>query len=144
MVVHSTRTLSRHFSRLDPSQRLVRSRKSRSDLHLPRPNVKRTLTFAERRIRKKVWEKSQKSIQADLNSVREEIRSLAKLMSEKHGKSEDFWYTRIFQSHRQPKVGRKTSQWNAYVSIRLKEINASELSFFVIFPSCSSLYRLCC
>ena len=131
MVVHSPRALSRRLSRLDPSQRLVRSRKPRSDLHFPRPNVRRGLTFAERRIRKATWETSQKSIRSDMNAVREEIRSLAHLMAEKHGKNDDYWYTRIFQSHRRPKAERKTSRWNAYVSIRLKQINASKLSSLV-------------
>ncbi|KAK7683365.1 hypothetical protein QCA50_013627 [Cerrena zonata] len=123
MVVHTARALSHRLDRLEPSQRLVRSRKQRSDLHQPRTNVKKSLTFAERTIRKTVWDTTRSNMKADLQAARDEIRSLAGLLAGKYGHAVDHWYDRIMQTARLAKNGRRTSRWNAYMSLRLRQIN---------------------
>ncbi|KAK7683803.1 hypothetical protein QCA50_013179 [Cerrena zonata] len=135
MVVHTARTLSRRLDRLEPAQRLVRSRKRRSDLHLPRVQVKKSLTFAERTIRKDALANARANMKTDLQAAldrspnfglhktRDEIRSLGGLLSQKYGNSVEHWYDRIMQSSRLAKTSRRTNRWNVYVSLRLRELN---------------------
>lgn len=123
MVVHTARALSRRLDRLEPAQRLVRSRKRRSDLHLPRVQVKKSLTFAERTIRKDALANARANMKTDLQAARDEIRSLGGLLSQKYGNSVEHWYDRIMQSSRLAKTSRRTNRWNVYVSLRLRELN---------------------
>ncbi|KAK7689213.1 hypothetical protein QCA50_007904 [Cerrena zonata] len=126
MVVHTPRTLSRRLDRIEPDRRLVRSRKRRSDLHVPRINVRRSLTFAERSLRKTAWDKARSDQKADLQAARDEIHSIAAMFAEKYGHCEEYWYSRIMQSERLAKTKRRINLWNVFLSLRLRQINLGQ------------------
>lgn len=119
--------------RLERMRRLLTKTKKRSHLNLDRNYVKKSLTYAERKVRRERWETCRGNIKTDLKSIRAEILKMAVTMSEKYGNTRDHWYTRIMQEERLVKTTRSISLWNAYQSMRLKDLNAG--SFFLFFSS---------
>lgn len=110
--------------RLDRMRRLLTKTKKRSDVNFKKNYVKRSLTYAERKSRRLKWQARRGDIRNDLKGIRADIMEMAVAMAEKHGNTKEYWYTRIMQEARVTKSKRKVNSWNAYQSLRLRQLNA--------------------
>lgn len=121
-----TRVKHVEVRRLDQNQRVLNSQssKKRSDLHISKGKTTRTLTYAERKARQTVLNEQRKKANADLELVRAEIMSMCGTLEIKYGGTKESWYTRVMQTEQIAKGQRANNRWNAFVSVRLGQINA--------------------
>lgn len=124
--------------RLDRDHRhLSLSTKKRSDIHNAKVKYTRKQTYAERKARKAQTEEQDQELNADLQLIRGELLDMCGTVAKKHGRTKEYYYTQIMQSERILKTAREKSRWNAFVSLRLSQINAGSFpsAIFVVHPS---------
>lgn len=126
------RTKYAAICRLDRDHRhLSISSKKRSELHHQKTKASRKQTYAERKARKAEFDKVDQELKADLQLVRGELLDMCATVAKKHGRTKEHYYTEIMQSERIAKTEREKNRWNAFVSLRLSQINAGMSLIFL-------------
>lgn len=121
----SVRTKYAEVRRLDKTHRhLSVSSKKRSDIQQAKKKATKKHTYAERKVRKDELEEQNNLVKADLQLVRGELLDLCGTVAKKHGRTKEYWLSQIVQSERIAKTERSKSRWNAFVSMKLAQINA--------------------
>lgn len=87
------------------------------------PNI---LTPEEKKKREKRQEDDQKIAQEKIAEAQKEITKITERLAGDLGKSATHWHRCLMQLARIALSERSTSWWNAFVSIRLKQINAGQ------------------
>lgn len=121
----SVRTKHTEIRRLDKTHRhLSASAKKRSDVHKAKANATRKQTYAERKARKQDLDEHNQNVKEDMQLLRGELLDMCGTLVKKHGRTKEYWLTELVQAERIAKTQRSKNRWNAFVSMRMTQINA--------------------
>lgn len=84
------------------------------------------LTYAERKKRREEAEKKFGSSEAAVKASRDQLMLQCEDIATVHGKTKEYWYTRIMQSARLEGSQRKISRWNVFQSMKVRQWNSGK------------------
>ena len=131
-----TETTRVYMRRLSQKHRHIPVSRKQIERHLPPLEKKsdkgkealRVLTPEERKERAERAKDRQDYIKRKLAEAQSQVWEIAKDLMANLGRTTEHWHQCLMQVARIEQSERMTSSWNAFVSIRLKEINSGQLS----------------
>ena len=110
--------------RLHQQNRHIKSSKLRSDVSQTAPKVSRKKTYAERKARKEELDEHNHAVNKDIEIIRGEFLQVCASFAKKHGGTKEQWYAQIMQIEHMKTKSREQNLWMAYLSMRLRQMNA--------------------
>ena len=111
---------------LQPRHRRVLSTKTRSDIfHQMKRHVVHKFTPEERKEISKRRSTRKDKVEKALAQAVVDIRATAQKVANELGGEMEYWRRKLMQNARIAVTRRKVNRWNAFLSKRLEEINAS-------------------
>ncbi|KAK7690565.1 hypothetical protein QCA50_005663 [Cerrena zonata] len=113
-----------YLRRLNFKHRHIQVNRKQTDVHLKKKKTEpRTLTPGEKEARKARRADKKEYETKKLAEAQEKVWQLAVGLAQDLGKTADHWHQSLMQLARLAKASRKTSLWNAFVSLRIMQRN---------------------
>lgn len=121
------KTTSKAMASLQPKHRRVVSTKTRLDLfQQTKRHVVHKLTPEELKKQKERRENKRTLVDTAMAKAMAKVKEAAKDLAKEVGGSEEVWNRKLMQNARIGVTQREPNRWNAFVSKRMEDINASQ------------------